>query len=265
MSDNYWGDRIGLAQANKTKKNIRETEKQLRKYYKSTMEKTIGQFEEIYIKLLSTTIEGREPTPADLYKLDKYWQSQAQLRRELTILGDKQTALLSKYFEENFFEIYYSLGKVGGAAFSTIDTTVVNQLINSIWCADGKSWSERIWKNNEALIQTLNDELIHCVATGKKTTELKKILQEKFSVSYTQADTLVRTEIAHIQNQAAIQRYKDAGITQVQVWSTPDERRCEVCGELHKKIFSISQTAPVPAHPRCRCNVVPVVDTEFSE
>lgn len=261
----YWQDRQAEELNRLSDKTIKQIERQMRKYYASAMQKTIADFEDTYLKILAAQSEGREPTPADLYKLDKYWQSQAQLRRELTMLGDKQTALLSKYFEESFFEIYYSLGKVGGAAFSTIDTTMVNQLINSIWCADGKSWSKRIWDNNEKLVQTLNDELIHCVATGKKTTELKKILQEQFSVSYNQADTLVRTEIAHIQNQAAIERYKSAGITEVQVWTTPDERRCEVCGELHKKKFAITQTAPVPAHPRCRCNVVPVVDTDFGE
>lgn len=259
----YWQDRQAEALNKLSDKTIRQIERQMKKYYAAAMRRTIANFEDTYMNILAAQSEGREPTPADLYKLDKYWQGQAQLRRELTKLGDKEIALLSKYFEENFFEIYYSLGKVGDQAFNTIDTAAVQQLINSVWCADGKNWSQRIWKKNEELVQTLNEELIHCVATGAKTTDLKYILQTRFYVSYSQAEALVRTEISHIQNQAAIQRYKDAGLTEVEVWTTEDERRCEICGKLHRKRFAITETAPVPAHPRCRCNVVPVLETNF--
>ena len=80
-------------------------------------------------------------------------------------------------------------------------------MINQIWCADGKSWSNRVWKNTDKLQQALNDNLIHCVLTGKKTTELKNILQNDFNVSYHRADSIVRTEMAHIQTQAAQKRY----------------------------------------------------------
>ena len=125
--------------------------------------------------------------------------------------------------------------------------------------ADGKSWSQRIWENTERLAAELNEGLIHCVATGKKTTELKNILQERFGVSYSRADALVRTEMAHIQTQAAQKRYEDAGVLEVEVWAPKDERQCEVCGELHMKRFPANGPMPIPAHPRCRCCVLPVV------
>lgn len=255
----YWQDRMAASQANLTNKSIRQTEKQLKKYYAAAMERTIEDFEATYNKILAATEEGREPTPADLYKLDKYWQSQAQLRAELQKLGDKQISLLSKQFELNWFEIYYSIAIPGSDAFNTVDTSLVQQMINAIWCADGKSWSQRVWRNNELLAETLNEGLIHCVATGKKTTELKKILQERFNVSYTNADMLVRTEMAHIQTEAAKKRYEDAGVLEVEVWAPKDERQCDVCGELHQKKFPANGAMPIPAHPRCRCCVLPVI------
>ena len=137
---------------------------------------------------------------------------------------------------------------------------MVTQMINSIWVADGKSWSQRIWKNTELLAETLNEELIHCVAAGQKTTHLKNLLQERFNVSYNQADSLVRTELSHIQNQAAQKRYEDYGIREVQIWADKDERRCDVCGELHQKKYPIGAQIPIPAHPRCRCSIIPVVE-----
>ncbi|MBQ9913543.1 MAG: minor capsid protein [Clostridia bacterium] len=135
-------------------------------------------------------------------------------------------------------------------------------MINNIWCADGKSWSDRVWTNIDKLQQTLNDNLIDCVVTGKKSTELKNILQNDFDVSYHRADSIVRTEMAHIQTQAAQQRYKDAGIEEVEVWADYDERRCDICGELHETRHNINGVMPVPAHPNCRCVVIPVVNPD---
>lgn len=257
---NYWADRMAETQATLTTKNIKQTEKQLTKYYSRTMKRVIRDFESTYNKVLLSIAAEQQPTPADLYKLNSYWEMQAQLKQELQKLGDMQTALLSESFEREFFDIYNALAIPSGEGFSTISRDSVNQMINQIWCADGKSWSQRVWENTEKLVQTLNDELIHCVTTGKKTTELKTLLQNRFGVSYSQADSLVRTELAHIQTQAAQQRYKDYGIQEVQVWADKDERRCDVCGKLHKQKYLITAQMPIPAHPRCRCTIIPVVE-----
>lgn len=256
----YWQDRYAKAQTNLTKKTTKQVEKQMRKYYERTMKHVLDDFEATYNKLLNTVEKDKDPTPADLYKLDKYWQMQVQMRKELRKLGDKQISLMSKAFEENFFDVYYSVAIPGAQAFNTIDSSVVEQLINQIWVADGKSWSERIWEDTEQLAATLNEELINCVVAGKKTTDLKKMLQERFSVSYSRADALARTELAHVQTKAAEQRYKDYGVQQVEIWADADERRCKVCGKLHQTKYAIGAPIPIPAHPRCRCCIVPVVD-----
>ena len=256
----YWKDRMAQSQNRLTNKSVKQIEKQFRKYYGDTMKRTIADFEATYNKLLATIEEGKEPTPADLYKLDKYWQMQGQLRKELQELGDKQVSSLSKIFELNFFDVYYSIGIPGMEAFNTINTEVAQQIINQIWVADGKSWSQRIWENTELLAQTLNEELITCVVAGKKTSQLKNILQERFNVSYSRADALARTELAHIQTQAAQKRYTDYGVKEMEIWADEDERRCDVCGKLHQKRYPIGSQAPIPAHPRCRCCIVPVVE-----
>jgi SPP1 gp7 family putative phage head morphogenesis protein len=185
---------------------------------------------------------------------------QGQLKRELQKLGDKQISALSKIFELQFFDIYYSIGIEGLSAFTTINKEGARQLINAIWCADGSDFKQRIWKNTNKLIDTLNEGLVDCVITGKKTSELKKVLQERFNVSYSRADNVVRTEMSHIQNVAAKQRYEDYGVSEFEVWADKDERRCDVCGKLHKKRYPIGTTPPVPVHPRCRCSIIPVVE-----
>ena len=224
------------------------------------MERVIKDFESVYNKVLSQQEKGQAVTPALLYRMDAYWQMQGQLRHELQKLGDRKVAALSKAFEENFFEVYYSLGIEGMEAFSTFDKAAVRQMINNIWVADGKTFSQRVWDNTSRLLETLNEQLTHCVVVGKKTTELKKLLQERFGVSYHRADTLARTELCHIQTQAAQKRYEDYGIQYVEVLVDLDERTCDKCKALIGKKFLTTETPPLPLHPNERCALVPVVE-----
>lgn len=257
---NYWLDRGAEAQQKLTAMNIKDTEEQLIKYYSSSQKKIIGQFEQTYNKIFSRLEDGKEATPADLYKLDSYWKMQGELKRELDRLGNKQAALFHQKFIEEWQGVYDLLAAKNDLFFGKADLTIAEQMINSVWCADGKSWSSRIWTNTARLQETLNEQLIYCVSTGKKTTDLKNLLQERFAVSYNAADSIVRTEMAHIQTEAAKQRYKDSGIEMVEIWADKDERRCEICGKLHQKRYPVGAAVPIPAHPRCRCCIVPVVD-----
>jgi SPP1 gp7 family putative phage head morphogenesis protein len=256
----YWEERQAKAQDELTQKTIEETEEQLVKYYKRTMQDVIGQFEATYNKILLSIEDGKEPTPADLYKLDKYWEMQGQLKQQLQKLGDKQHILMSKKFTQEYEQIYRAIALKDDLFFGEIDNQVVQHMINQIWCADGKSWSSRIWGNVDKLQQALNDGLIECLVTGKTTSQLKNYLINEFNVSYNRADRIIRTEMAHIQTQAARQRYLDAGLTEVEVWASKDERRCEVCGKLHQKRFPIGGKMPIPAHSNCRCCIIPVIE-----
>lgn len=256
----YWTRRNIEAQRKVSELNVQEVERKLIKYYTRAQKEIIGQFVETYNKVLLSITDGRTPTAADLYKLDTYWQGQTQLRNILKQLGNKEAELLSAAFIKQYSDIYQAIALPGAEAFNTLDLDMATQVIESIWAADGKSWSERIWDNTAQLAQTLEDEMIHCVISGKKTTELKNILQNRFNVSYNRADMLVRTEMAHIQTTAAQKRYEDAGVSEVEVWADKDERRCEHCGELHQKRFPIGGKIPIPAHPNCRCNILPVVE-----
>lgn len=255
----YWIERMARAQMALTDKKTKQIEKQLGKYYSTASRQVIDDFENTYNKLLATVEDGRQVTPADLYKLDKYWQMQGQLKGKLTKLGNKTITLLNKHFELHFFDVYYSFALEGVKAFNTIDEGAVKQMLASAWVADGKSFSQRVWDNTNRLLDTLNEGLITTVATGKKTTQLKQILQERFNVSYRRADMLVRTELCHIQTEAARTRYESYGIKEVEVLVDSDARTCDLCKALIGKKFPIGGTPPLPVHPNERCTLVPVV------
>ena len=274
---NYWYERQEAINKQIENKTIKQTNRQLKKYYKKAMERVIEDFEATYDKLMATIAQGRDATPADLYKLDKYWKSQAELKKILQELGDKKVALLSKEFEDEWMTVYNAIANPSDSAFSTVSTynakEMVNQMwltkeVNKAWLPDGKTLYSRVWGNLNKLTDTLNDELLDCVITGKSTRQLKKNLMTRFNVSYHQANTLVKTEAAHIKTQAAAQRYQDYGLTQYKYMADTDDKTCKHkagnCEDLDGKIFKYSEmqagkNAP-PMHPNCRCYIVPVIN-----
>lgn len=260
MSD-YWKDRQAEAQQRLMSKSTKDIEKQLRVYYKRTSNRLISEFAATYNKLYNTVVrDNLEPTPADLYKLDAYWKLQGDLRHELQKLGDNETYALQNAFVEHWLNAYQSIVLGDTETSIAADTATALQMINAIWCADGETWSARVWHNIDTLQQTLNDGLIECVLGGRDEKYLKQALMERFNVSYSNADMIVRTELSHIQQTAAAKRYEDAGIQQFEVWADYDERRCDVCGKLHQKKYYLGEQIPIPAHPRCRCCIIPVID-----
>ena len=278
MAD-YWKNRLFEAQKKWTDKDIDVINKMLRHYYKIARENIVEDFEAVYDKVLAQAEEGKPITPADLYKLDKYYKMQAQLQDTLQKLGDRTCEVLAKKFGQEYKHIYSELaidkeGKAIKAStsdkkFSTIDEQGAKHIASQVWAADGKSWSERVWKNIGDLQRTLNEGLVDCVITGKKTTELKKKLMERFDVSYSRAETLVRTEMAHVETQAALDRYKSSGVENVRIVVEPDEKTCKECSKWDDKIINISDihtgTNCPPFHPNCRCAIAPVVKDKKEE
>lgn len=286
----YWKDRAVRRKDLLNKKTQKEIDTQLIKYYEQVMRKLIKEFEAVYDKLMTTKEENL--TPADLYKMDRYWQMVAQVKKELNKLGDQEIVLLADAFEQHWHKSYENAEKdmltffnkrakknkdlkelewPPNPSFATISDTAVQQMINEVWCADGKTWSDRVWSNVNELAVMLNDELIHCAVTGKKTTELKKQLIERFNVSFSKADRVVRTELANIQIEASAKRYKDAGLDKYEILGR-EEGSCKPskkskgvdCHEMHGKTFLYSEmkkgvNAP-PFHPNCRCDIIPVID-----
>ena len=166
----YWQRRIESATNSLFNKSQSQIDKQLRKYYKSIAQQAISDYEAVYNKILAQQAAGKQITPADLYKLDTYWEKQAQLRQQLQKLGEKEISLLTKNFESTYFDTYHSISLKGMNIFNKLDNNIVNQVLNSVWCADGKTWSQRIWHNMSLLQETLDEGLIQCVAGGKSSS-----------------------------------------------------------------------------------------------
>ena len=76
--------------------------------------------------------KGKEPTPADLYKLDAYWKLQGEIQHELTLLGDKQASTYRRKFAEQYIDIYNSLAIKDDTNFHAMDRQAAEQIIEQI-------------------------------------------------------------------------------------------------------------------------------------
>lgn len=267
-NEKYWADRQLREQEAITNKTQREINKQLSKYYANCFKQVLDDFEATYDKLLATAASGKQVTVADLYNLDRYWQMQEKLAKLCQELGENEIALLSKQFENQWNEIYEKTKLPSDVAFTEVSTKNAEHMLNSCWTADGKNFSDRVWNNIQELIVTLNEQLVHCVVTGKTTKDLRKLLTERFNVSRSQANRLIRTETCRIQTDSAAQRYEDAGLTKYRILGREETDGCsKECHAMDGKVFYlkdkvIGKTAP-PFHPNCRCRITPVVDDDI--
>jgi len=71
-------------------------------------------------------------------------------------------------------------------------------------------------------------------------------------------------------NGAARSRYEQSGVAYLQWIATPAEGTCSLCYARNTKVWKIAEAPSVPAHPRCRCTILPVssldqIDTAFYE
>ena len=88
------------------------------------------------------------------------------------------------------------------------------------------------------------------------------------SIGITRARTMARTEIVRNHNEAALSRYEqhlgsDGRVTVRVEWATAtDSRVCPECASMGGTEYKLKEVRNMlPAHPRCRCTYIPVVNT----
>lgn len=96
------------------------------------------------------------------------------------------------------------------------------------------------------------------ITRGSNPEELTQLIKKDFNTSYSRADSLVRTELSHIYNTAALERYREAGCAGFEWVTAGDERTCAECADMNHHIFSFGEDAP-PLHPNCLCTIIPVI------
>lgn len=171
--------------------------------------------------------------------------------------------LANEAYYRSIFDIQQQAGLAFG--FSLVSPDNIDRVINSKW--SGKNYSVRIWNNTQALAQTLKEELLLSLVTGRTDRETAEIIANKFASGASVARRLVRTESNFLAGEMSAIGYQECGIEYYIYLATLDLKTCkEDCAPLDGKRFRVSEREPGknyhPMHPWCRCTDIADISEE---
>lgn len=271
---NYWERRIQQQTDLLFDKTLLDTEKELKKKYKQALEDTLADIKDLWDKLQKESADG-VIRPNDLYRYNRYFQVKNNLNERLKRLGLSEDKIYRRKFMNTYFDTQDMLSEYvayltkqpqmkSTNSFTMEQQNAAEKVLESIWCSDGKHWSDRIWSNKNKLQDRIEKGLMDCISRGVSKDELVKTLMDDFGKGFSDADRIARTELTYVQNQAAKDRYEAAGIKKYQYLAEIDSRTSNICKELNGKEFnftvsSVGENMP-PMHTNCRSTIIPVVE-----
>lgn len=198
------------------------------------------------------------------YRIDRLEEVSRQITQTCNSLYKTQlaqtTSCLSGVASSAYYHTIFNLQQQTGLAFSfaQFPQGQVERLLKTHWTGD--SYSQRIWKNTNALADRLKDELLIGLMSGRSDAKTARVIQEAFQSNSFCARRLVRTESAYVANAAVGKGYDEAGIERYIFVATLDAKTSEVCAELDGKSFDRKDAKPgtnyPPMHPWCRSTTI---------
>lgn len=159
--------------------------------------------------------------------------------------------------------------KKGFEPFARIPEADVDRILKKPWVSDGLNFSDRIWRDKERLLNTLQGELTRGLIRGEPYGKIAQRIAGRMNVAMSAASRLVETEAAFFSSRGQLDAFRDLGVEQYEFVATLDSRTSETCREMDGKVLPLSEfkpgiTAP-PLHCHCRSTTCPYFDDEFTE
>jgi len=178
---------------------------------------------------------------------------------ELIQAGEKINNKMTDTLTEVYKDTYTSLTEDLNFKKGVISSSVVKKALENDW--SGANYSSRIWSNTDNLAKAIKNEVVIGLNKGLNYRTMSQNIAKKFETSYKNAERLVRTETNHIQNQATLMGYTDAGVVKYQFLAVLDSRTSHTCSDLNGEVFKTEDATEgenyPPMHPNCRSTTVP--------
>ena len=178
---------------------------------------------------------------------------------ELIQAGDKIKGKVTDTLTDVYEDTYTSFVEDLNFKKGVISSSTIKMALEQEW--SGANYSSRIWSNIDNLAKAIKNEVIVGLNKGINYRTMSQNIAKKFDTSYKNAERLVRTETAHIQNQATLMGYKDSGVVKYEFLAVLDSRTSHTCASLNGEVFKTENAMEgenyPPMHPRCRSTTVP--------
>ena len=196
-------------------------------------------------------------------KVNRLEMLKANIGLELVAGHDEQEKFMSKILRGRTEE---ELQRQAGILGKTVrnNAKMAETIPNASF--HGATFSERIWGNQTALKAELSKQLQVGMIQGKNPRVLAREIQKTFGASASNAERLMRTELARVQTEAQKQSFLANGFEMYTFHV--NHGCCAACSDLDGKHFKIKDMMPgenaPPMHPNCRCSVSAYEDdTEY--
>lgn len=211
---------------------------------------------------------------ASLYEINRLQAMALDMRRNVDDLYDtyldKTTHFLATTYEEDFYRSIYALQAVDKTfrPIQRVNRAYLDKILERPWTADGRTFSDRIWSDQNKLISELERELVQSCIRGDSIKQCSRRLADRMDTSLYNARRLLHTENAHFSNQANADAWKD-GSEGYELLATLDLRTSEICREMDGKKFKWEDKLDginfPPFHPHCRTKAIPYTGSEIEK
>jgi SPP1 gp7 family putative phage head morphogenesis protein len=193
-------------------------------------------------------------------QISRIQQLKLENRITATQLSLFQENAIPDHLEGSMKKAYnLTLKSLDEADIGVLSRKRINQALTSNW--SGVKLSDTLWKDKQRLISSLDTVLTDQFLRNASLRDATKALREKMDVGFSTAERIVRTESAHIVEQATLEAYTDAGIEKYEYIAVNDERTSDICEDLDGKTFLLSEAQVgvnyPPMHPNCRSTTAP--------
>ena len=206
--------------------------------------------------------------------IDRLEAIRYQMAQHIERLAAKGNARLTDvlrdvYPDAHLRTAYEVQKKAGFDSFARIPETDVERILKKPWVSDGLNFSDRIWRDKDRLLSTLQGELTRGLIRGEPYSKIAQRIAGRMNVAMSAASRLVETEAAFFSSKGQLDAFRDLGVEQYEFVATLDSKTSETCREMDGKVLPLSEfkpgiTAP-PLHCHCRSTTCPYFDDEFTE
>ena len=299
-SYDYWKEREE-AQRKKNIKDEKEYDKEIKKIYQNMMDRINNEIYSFYAKYASdngiTMREAKKRASkldieeyarkAAKYVEEKNFSKQANEEMKLYNLTMKVNRLellkanigLELIKGHNIlYQFFYKLlhrrvtneaDRLSGILGDTIidNKKFADSIVNASF--HNATFSDRIWMYQDLLKNDINNLLQTGLIQGRNPNVLARDLRKRFNVKISDAERLMRTEMARVQIDAQMKSYAANGIDEFEYIACGGSDVCDICKKLDGKVFKvskmlISENAP-PMHPNCHCSTGVHIDNKEYE
>ncbi|MGE7840112.1 minor capsid protein [Lysinibacillus sp. NPDC093712] len=179
--------------------------------------------------------------------------------------------LMKETYQTQYYHTAFEVQKAFELGFTlqALDETKLTKIISKPWTADGRTFSQKIWRDRNLLLDTLHTELIQSMARGEAPNRMISAITRKMNTSRSNAARLVMTESAFFSAAAQKDVYQELDVERYEIIATLDYKTSSICQSMDGKVFKQEDFEPGvtanPFHPHCRSTTAPYFEDEYSE